>query len=105
MLGGKWRLSMLPWRYLMGSMLQWGAEASSLPMGEQGDERRLVLRLLGVFFQKEEEGYFNFTIHREAETKPHRHASTHLSTHTCSNTGTHFLCNGIQSLGFQRHCT
>lgn len=50
MLGGKWRLSMLPWRYLMGNTLQWEAEASSLPMGEQRHEGRLVMRLLDFFF-------------------------------------------------------
>lgn len=50
MLGGKWRLNMLPWRYMMGNMLQCEAEVDSLPMGEQRDEGRLVLRILDFFF-------------------------------------------------------
>lgn len=65
----------------MGNMLQREAGANSLPMGEERHEGRLVMRLLDFFFwEEEEEGYFNFTIHtRRNKTS---HACMHPSTHT-----------------------
>lgn len=80
-----------------GIMQQWEAEASSLPMGEQRHEGKLLLRLWDCcffFFSWEEEGHFNSSIHTHRSQKKKNqktsqacmHASKHTHVQPCRHT-------------------